>query len=206
MVIGLFEADGSFQKVLGHVEGMIRMHRPGVGGGPIPFSPFPWAAVVQRRLVFTSGLTRDIAVFDVHATSEAPVATVQTPSRELALRDAWRELDEVLDRADPGPLLALARSMDRSVGRVPQIARMFADDQGHLWVKPYEPRSDAMPVRGGRYATGGRWTIIDITGRVVGHITFPPDIAPVAADGSYLLGIARDSLDVERFTVHRILR
>jgi hypothetical protein len=206
MVIGLFEADGSFQKVLGRVEGMIRIHKPGVGGGPIPFSPFPWAAVVQRRLVFTSGVTGDIAVFDVDAASEAPVATVRSPSRELALRDAWRELDKVLDGADPGPLLALARSMDRSVGRVPQIARMFADEQGHLWVKPYEPRGDAMPVRRGRYAAGGRWTIIDMTGRVVGHITFPPGIAPVAADGSYLLGIARDSLDVEGFTVHRILR
>jgi hypothetical protein len=96
--------------------------------------------------------------------------------------------------------------MDRSIGQVPQIARMFADDQGYLWVKEYEPGSDAMPVRRGRYATGGRWHIIDLSGRVVAHITMPPDIAPLAVHGPYLLGIARDSLDVERFTVYRLIR
>jgi hypothetical protein len=41
MVIGLFAADGTFQKVLGRVEGMVRIHKPGIGGGPVPFSPFP---------------------------------------------------------------------------------------------------------------------------------------------------------------------
>jgi hypothetical protein len=207
MVIGLFEADGTFRDVLGRVEGMIRIHKPGVGGGPIPFSPFPWAAVVQGQLVFTSGLTSDIAVFAVDTASESPVATVRAQSREIALRDAWRDLDEVLDGAAlPSPMLALARSMDRSIGPVPRIARMFADDQGHLWVKEYEPSRDAMPVRRGWYVTGGRWSIVDMASRVVAHITLPPDIAPVAVHGPYLLGIARDSLDVERFTVYRLLR
>jgi hypothetical protein len=207
MVIGLFAADGTFQKVLGRMEGMVRIHKPGIGGGPVPFSPFPWAAVVRGRLAFTSGLASDIAIFAVDAASESPVATVRSPSRQLALRDAWRELDEVLEGASSsGPLLALARSMDRSIGQVPQIARMFADDQGHLWVKEYKPASDAMPVRRGRFVTGGRWNIIDLSGRVVAHITLPPDIAPVAVHDPYLLGIARDSLDVERFAVYRLMR
>ena len=202
MVLGLFDAEGTFLKVLGRAEGLIRIHKPGVGGGPFVFSPFPSAAVSRDRLVFTDGLT-DALVFDPDASSQMHTRRLPLPGPEISLRDAWRELEQVLDESNwPKVLLDLARSTDRSIGRVPRIARMFADDRARLWLKEYDPSKDAIPVRRG---TGGRWRIVDPSGEPIAHIAMPAHISPLAVYGDHLLAVGRDSLDVERFMAYRII-
>jgi len=83
---------------------------------------------------------------------------------------------------------------------------MFADDEGRLWLKEFNPSKDSVPIRGTRYVAGGRWVIIATNGTRLGEITMPDNVSPLAVFGDMLLGIARDALDVEQFVVYTVVR
>lgn len=205
MIFGLFDSNGQFQTLLGSEPGMFRTFSDR-GSGPFVFSPFPWAAVVRDTLAYTNGDGR-IAFFDPLAPEEGEVRAVTLKVEQVSLPDAWEALDAALAQADvPGPLMALAHATDRSLGTVPHHARMFADDRGRLWLKEYDPATDAIPLRGGRFVAGGRWLIYETDGNPVAYVRIPDDVAPLAVDGDNLLSIVRDELDVERFAVYTIIR
>ena len=83
---------------------------------------------------------------------------------------------------------------------------MLADDGGHLWLKVYDPATDALPIRGGGFATGGLWTVVSPDGAPVGVVVMPDALAPLAIAGDRMLAVARDAFDVERFVVVSLTR
>jgi hypothetical protein len=203
MAFGSFDNDGSLRAFNGAGTGMLRIYRPGVGGGPYPFSPFPWAATVRDTVVYTDGLDGTLHFFGPDG--GARTVTVDGPQRSLA--DGWRALDAALEESDAQPISrSIVRITDRSLGEVPRHARMFTDDAGRIWLKEFDPATDVVLLRRSPFVTGGRWTIVDTRGALVARLTMPPAVAPLAVHGDLMLGIARDELDVERFVVYRLIR
>lgn len=204
MVLGRFDRSGRFERVLGEETGMIRVLTSQVGG-PFAFSPFPWSAVVRDTLIYTNGLEGTISFFDPFGVAEGAVRVVRLSGRQMALSDAWQALDTAMSNAETdAPSRHLARNTDRSWGEVPRYARMFADSEGRLWLKEYEPSRDSMLLPGGRLRTGGRWVIVERDGTVVARLTVPEEVAPIAVYGGELLAVERDDLGVERFVVYRV--
>ena len=206
MTIGVFDSHARLVRTLGRYRGMERIYIPDVGGGPIAFSPYPWAAIVRDALAYTNGADGSIVLLDPDADS-ARARQLTVPGPDRSLREAWADLDDALEAAEtPSPMIRLSQRADRSMGSVPRFARMFADDAGRLWLKDFDPGTDALAVRRSRYVTGGSWRIVDTSGRQVARITMPENIAPLAVDGNMLIAIARDELDVESLVVLPIVR
>lgn len=206
LTIGVFDRHGRLLRTLGRYAGMMRVLVPGLGSGPMAFSPYGWSAVVSDRLAFTNGVGGSVVLLDPDADS-ARASRMVVPGRDIALDDAWEQLDEVLEApGSPTHMIRLAQRTDRSLGEVPRLARILADDAGNIWAKDYDPGKDALAVRRGRYVGGGTWRVVDPGGRQIASITMPDHVAPLAVHGDLVLTIARDALDVESFAVYRLQR
>lgn len=206
MTFGVFSPRGEFQRILGAHSGMVRT-MVAQSGGPIVFSPFPYAGVSGDNFAYTNGAEGEVLLFDARGTTRTAPRRLTVSAQPAALNAAWRAFDDAARNAEvTGPMLVLARSMDRSVGGVPHFARMFADDAGRLWLKEYDPRSDAMPLRGSQLVTGGRYRVVRADGTVVASIAMRERVAPIAVYGDQLLAVVRDEFDVEQFAVYRIVR
>jgi hypothetical protein len=70
------------------------------------------------------------------------------------------------------------------------------DRAGALWVREYAP-SEEGPVR---------WTVFDAEGRQLGTLALPPRFRLTDAGPNYLVGIAKDDMDVEQVQVYRLDR
>jgi len=95
----------------------------------------------------------------------------------------------------------------------PRFGRLLADLSGKLWVMAY-PMLDS-PISSWRlksasYYTveegGARWTVLDRRGRVVAQVRTPPRLYPLEIGEDYVLGLARDELDVETVRLHRLMK
>lgn len=206
MSFGVFSPQGVFERVLGSHTGMIRTMVPG-NGGPIVFSPFPYAAVTGTQFVYTNGTNGELIFFDARRGVQSTPRSLTVRSQPIALAAAWRAFDAAADNAPENrPMFAIARNMDRSFGSVPLFARMFSDDRGNLWLKEYNPAADAMPFRSSQHVAGGRWRIVRTDGSAVATIAMPAGVAPIAVYGDQLLAVVRDEFDVEQFGVFRLIR
>jgi hypothetical protein len=89
--------------------------------------------------------------------------------------------------------------------KAPLIA-LFAARDGRIWARvgvPSElipegeravPRVPSQPVR--RWRTPQVWEVYSAAGRFLGRVEFPPKTGLIEADGDYVWGIQRDSLDL----------
>lgn len=206
MTVGVFDARMRLLRTLGTWDGMIRIAVPGVGSGPIAFSPFPWTAVVRDSLAYTNGSRGEIVMLDPRATQSNP-RSFAVAGVDHSLRDTWNAIDNAADAAEtPSPMMRLAQRTDRSVGEVPRFSRMMSDDRGRIWLKDFDPGTDALALRRSPFVAGGTWRIVDSAGRLIARITMPANVAPLAVHGDLLMGIARDALDVESFVVYDLVR
>lgn len=206
LTIGVFDRHGRLLRTLGRYQGMMRVLVPGLGSGPIAFSPYGWSAVVSDMLAYTNGVDGSVVLLDP-AGDSARGSRMEVPGRDIALDDAWEQLDEVLEApVTPTHMIRLAQRTDRTLGEVPRLARILADDAGRIWAKDYDPGTDALAVRRGRYVGGGTWRVVDPRGRQIASISMPGNVAPLAVHGDMVLTIARDELDVESFAVYRLQR
>lgn len=106
----------------------------------------------------------------------------------------------------PVYLRALAESPETR--RVPQYAALLWDALGNLWVRQYDWLQDSNWIdQGYRGTTGpGTWWVFDAEGRWLGSVPTPDrlDVSVIGQD--YVLGVHRDSLDVERVRMYRLTR
>ena len=206
LTFGLFEPDGRFVRVLGARIGMQRMYAPGVGGGPVPFSSWPWATNLGNLFAYTNGHGGIIDFFETRDAAQPPRST-RVAGSPISLEDAWRRLDAAIPEATTHRInIQVAQATSRTLGEVPVFSRMISDDRGQIWLKDYDPAIDAMTVRKYPFGDGGRWRVVGTDGRPVATISMPRGVAPIAVHGDLLLGVMRDDLDVERFVVYRIIR
>ncbi len=197
VVLELFGPDGEFVRALGEDFGFLRVFSE-AGGGPLPFSPYPWGAALEDDLLFTNGYFADVRRFD-RAGSETSIP-VKGESIELA--DAWDRLDEVAgDLGERG--YRYLRADDRRKGSVPALGRIFVSDEGHLWVKAYAPTRDALPMRRSGVPPGGSWTVYTPGGEFVASVEMPDDFAPMVVAGDRIVGVTWSPFDEQSVAVFR---
>lgn len=196
MVIGRYAADGS---LVGVVDTLPGIRRAG-GTAVVPFSPFLHAWLLGDSVYVTDGTEPVVDVLD----AEGRIV------RQLRLSIPRPELD-----AAWGVLRAELAAQDRSEWiedlapgvaeePVPVISESMVDSDERIWLKHYEPATDAAHLRSGAMA-GGLWTVVEADGRVVAEVELPDGFAPMDATSRSVLGVHRDELGVERVRVYELV-
>lgn len=191
-----FDVGGSLEARLGRIRGMRR-----AGGQPLPFTPLPHVAVHGDSIFVSDGYGAELSVLDGRGER---VGTIDFPPVDTAGEDAWAAFEAELTRRGEGGLVErLAELPDKD--RLPQVAGLLVDEGGLLWVKSYDPGSDALYLKEGhalRPTTGGTWRVIRRDGTVVARVPMPDGVAPLQIREDRILGLSRDELGVERIVVY----
>lgn len=203
-----FAADGSHVAELGEVEGF-RRHVHDGGGGPDPISPRPVVRTDGDRVYWSETLTPRIREFDVMVGETRVIGWEPTNrlSSQEAIALAANEV-AALGRSRPNQAWteagfdALTGSEDVSV-----FWDFLVDGEGFIWVRDYDPRVHAAAVGGlAKTGSGGEWAVLDHDGNRVTSVVVPSDFEPLRIEDDHLIGVRRDSLDVESVRVYRIER
>jgi len=90
---------------------------------------------------------------------------------------------------------------------VPPIKAILADDRGNLWVQGIEKPID--PINPDEWLSimppgAETWTVFDPEGRWLGSVAMPAGLAVSEVGEDYVLGVWKDSLDVDYAHVHAL--
>ncbi|MEX2471237.1 MAG: hypothetical protein WEA34_03610 [Gemmatimonadota bacterium] len=196
MVIGRYASDGSLVAVVDTVTGIRRAG----GTAVVPFSPFMHAWLLGDSVYVTDGTEPVVDVLDAEGRT---IRQIRVSISRLDLDAAWRVLRAELAARDRTQWIEdLAPGVTEEP--VPVIATSMVDRDERIWLKHYEPATDATHLRGGAMA-GGRWTLVEADGRIVAEVELPDGFAPMDATGRSVLGIHRDELGVERVRVYDLV-
>lgn len=92
----------------------------------------------------------------------------------------------------------------------PPYSAMLVDREGNLWVQEYGWWEDAPdrygPVNLLTPPGESRWDVFTPTGRWLGTLTMPARTRPLEIGADYVLGLWRDSDDVEHVRLHRLVK
>jgi hypothetical protein len=170
----------------------------GMCGYDPPFARSTVAAFARDRLYVGSGDRYEISVFGLDGREIKSIRTLAA-NRSVTRTEVARQRDE---------FLALARNEQarQQLERVyleltvpetmPAYKDLRLDRVGNLWVEDYRPTDDEVP----------QWTVFDSTGRLLGAVDAPRSLRIDDIGDDYLLGVFRDSLDVEHVRMHRITK
>jgi hypothetical protein len=196
MAIGRYAPDGSLLEVVDTVPGIRRAG----GTAVVPFSPFMHAWVLDDSVYVTDGREPVVDVLDARGEIVRRIR-VSIPRPDLDA--AWGVLRAELTAQDRTQWIEdLAPGVAEEP--VPVISETMVDRDGRIWLKHYEPATDATHLRSGALA-GGHWTVVEADGRVVAEVALPVGFAPMDATGRSVLGVHRDELDVERVVTYELL-
>lgn len=194
MEIGRFDPSGRLVRRLGEATGMWRWE------GPLyPFSPRFYGFTVGDSVYVTDGLEPDLRVLGADGDS---LGTVRMHERPEWPSDPWSSLADAL--AARGNDEALDQLGDVPRELIPATAVVFQDTAGRIWAKEYSPGSDSNWLGFFTYRSGGRWWVLESTGRVLAEVTMPDGLIPFDALGERVVGLTVDSLGVQRVAVHRL--
>jgi len=146
------------------------------------FDEYGWNGVLRRivrTLVDPVPVTRDV----IEAFEAQFVDQMMHGSGETVPESALRRLRQRLDEAVYPEY-------------VPACDWLLVDPQGNVWAHHYRFRYDADQT----------WTVFDAEGRWLGPVEMPPGLQVSRFGPDWVLGVTRDSLDVEHVRVHRIFK
>lgn len=187
MQLGRFGADGDLTSLLGTAFGMRRLN------SPLPFSAHFLALMLGDTVFHTDGLNGFVEA--IGPTGER-VRTFHVPIEEWGIEEARRRLAAELDAAG----LRRLRELEGTPGldSIPTLAALLSDDEGHLWVKRYDPATDSHWVW---RRSGGEWLVLKSDGTVIARVSMPASVRLVEISGGRVAGIALDDFGVERVQV-----
>ena len=119
---------------------------------------------------------REVTAADVARQRGAFIARARTPQRRADFERVWAAM--------PVP-----RTM-------PAFRDIRVDRAGNLWVENYRATEDEAP----------RWAVFDSAGRLLGTLATPRSLSIDEIGGDHLIGVYRDSLDVEQVRVYPIVK
>ncbi len=194
MVVARFGPDGAHVAELGTLDGIRRAG----GAAVVPFSPFLHAFVLHDSVFFTDGM--DAAVHVLGADAPVRTFTVPIPSPDVAA--AWAALRPALEQRDQAMWIEDLPA-EVQAHPIPAVAEVMLDADARFWLKHYDPATDATHLRGDAMG-GGRWSVVEPSGRLVATVDVPDGFVPMDAAGMRLAGVQRDALGVERVHVLRL--
>ncbi len=203
----LFDRDGEPVRRLEAVPGQRRFPvslEPGGTNRPEYFSAFPHAAPSGRYVARYAGPRYELEVWETGGALRA-IFRVDTPARPLTdqMQRSWRRSAVAAAESQgrsPSDVRALERvglpdslpslGASRNVGGPPRI---LSDDRGRTWVVEY-------PGQGWQ-----RWLVWAADGALVGVVRLPQRFELEAVRGDLLLGVQKDTLDVETAVALRLV-
>jgi hypothetical protein len=195
--------------------------------GAVQTLPKPWGAVAKwavgrERAFLALGDRFEVKAFDLHGElreiirwpGQLEPVTHEDRARYAEKRARWLERFPGSGEAMP-PLEDYLAVADRK----PTLLGLLVDDEGNLWVRGYPPsvagqpslfdlNDPRAPFRDNPLPTAEpeRWTVLDSSGRLLGTVAFPADLAVRGISGGYVIGVWRDVYDVERVRLHRLIK
>lgn len=181
--------------------------------------PLPWGAwatwAVGSDLVYVGSSHRpEVKVFDragrltqvIRWAEERSPVTAADRAAYSAKREKWLQLFPEAEEAIP--------TLDQYMtvpGEKPVLLSLLCDDEGNLWVRQYatsvagrpdlyDYSNPSAPFREnpGPDQVPERWKVFDSSGRLMGSVDVPADLAVRAVNNNLLIAVWRDALDVER--------
>ena len=138
-------------------------------------------AVADGRLYFGTSVDYTIRTLDLDGGEVVVFARPFTPKRVS---------DDDVERATRGQ--PPRRGEELAVAEwLPAYDRMLVDARGNLWVRGYGSRV---------------WSVFDAAGRWLGDVEAPRGLRVHQIAADHVVGVMRDSLDVESVAVHRLVR
>jgi hypothetical protein len=167
----------------------------GMCGYDPPFARSTSAAFSRDRLYVGSADRYEISVIGTDGRLIRSIR-LAAPNREVTSADAARQREALLGRAKPAARQELERVYAAMTvpKTMPAYRDLRVDRVGNLWVEDYRVTDDDAP----------RWTVFDSTGRMLGALATPRSLRIDEIGDDYLLGVFRDSLDVEHIRMHRV--
>jgi hypothetical protein len=207
VVVRRFARDGSAAGVIARVEGMAR-RLTSLGGGPDPLSPRTAFAAHGGRVYVAETLTPAIHVLGPSGRLEREIRwrPTGTLSPDVAFREA---VDAAVDAAGPDRAAGTRERLESFPVRyrVPAFWDFRVDEEGFIWVQPFDPAEHSMvlPVAGGA-GRGSGWLILSPVGSSVGTVKMPDRFEPSWITRDQVVGIHRDDLGVELVQVRALKR
>lgn len=202
-----YAGDGSVVRSIDTLPGLEFLIRGGPVGGNtfVSTSTSPLIGhtsqqtVVGDRLV--TGIT-DRFELRVFGTDGRLERLIRDPARDLPVTDA--EWKSVFDQAMQDAETAEQRRSVQSIAELrpapetrPAFGRFVGDPLGFVWIEPYRPAA-GLPVP---------WLVVNIeSGAVMGTVDLPERFRPTDFGADYVLGVARDELDVEHVQLYALDR
>ena len=191
-----FDATGQFMGTIAVVYGLVRAQM-GRTFGPVPFSPFPYGAVLRDSVLFTNGSRASVRMSDLDWHGRDIVFR----SEPVQPDSAWTALVAALQARSDWQLQVLPDAPHPD--SIPRLAGLLVDDQGRIWTKRFDPSTDAVWLGGG-LSGGGTWWIADASTGETAEIALPESLKPVDVQGNKLLGVLTDSLGVQRIAEYAV--
>jgi hypothetical protein len=160
------------------------------GSGVPLFSPYTWQAVARGYIVVGDMAADSVLLYDARQRTRTwiklPLQTTPIPPEALAkearAQCQWASSGEAREQCD-----ARLRRLPEPT-TFPVFQRLAVDSMGTVWVATYSHAS----------ADSTEWLVLNGAGKLLGAAILPSTIRPAQIGSTYLLGIARDSLGVER--------
>lgn len=156
------------------------------------------AAGVVRRIIRAAGEARPIAPADVERYREFVFSVTSGP-------ELRQQIEAELETPD-GP------------ATLPAFAELIFDEAGNLWARRYD-HFDAIAFFNDEQLPGTTdvrvrdvpdtprtWTVFDPTGALLGNVVTTPGFVVHEIGDDWMIGVWRDSLDVEHVRMYRIVK
>ncbi len=201
--------DGKYEAHVADVEGMARYSVPGISG-PHPLTPTALFDVHRGEVYTAESLTAAIHVHDSSGAYLREITLgIEAPGPASSI---FRQVvDSAVALADEDQRAAVRQQFSSfpDPDRLSSFWDFIVDDEGFVWVRPYEPFLHALALGGratGQGSPGGNWLVISPEGVEVGWVEVPAGLAPVQITSDAVVGIYRDELGVESVRVHSLSR
>lgn len=169
----------------------------GLAVTPPLFGRYPVQALRGDRIAVASNDAYEVSVYSAAGALERVIRRAREP-RPITDAD-WdglmRRNLEGMDSEWRGDVQATYRKMTRPPA-MPFFSSALFDDAGNLWLESFRAPSDAR----------AEWTVFDRGGRMLGTVAFPDGFRPTHIGGDFVLGVAKDDLDVEYVREYGLLK
>ncbi len=177
--------------------------------GTIPFARATWVAVGHDDTYVGTSDTYEVLVYGRDGTSARVIRRTDRPPQPMTDEILGRFIDDFIQGitsnrvrtvgAKPNP--DAIRKTWEALPRVPALPThgdMLVDAVGDLWVQDYASPWESDDAK--------RWSVYDPDGRLLGEMHTPAGFEVFDIDRDALLGLARDSLDVEHVQLWGLTR
>jgi hypothetical protein len=179
--------------------------RRAIGGRPRtdvyehPLSERAVAAVWRDGVVVGNGRGFELRLVSNTGQTQALIRRSDAP--EIALEDAIsRYVREVTAAGVSKDAIEAELRLFPEHRVVPAYSDILVDDLGMLWVADFALGSIGVDRR------ALDWTVFDTTGRIIARATIPAGLRLTHVGSELVVGVVKDTLDVEYVTVHRLQR